>query len=180
MIPGFGGCTPIYNNHATTAFSMVLTPSRLVHPIICLIFVSYPAVVKKQKMFLNPIMIPRKHPSSHPSDSFIRQQLQSGNLHLQLPPQSSNWSRVVVKRQIRPSQRRRPIWHFAGRNLRLLTGGGGRNLTRVHSSAVSAITIWQLEAQCQDIQACHSRWHGYCHHFMVIWFWCEIIANYKL
>lgn len=41
MIPGFEGCTPIYNNHATTAFSMVLTPSRLVQRITRLIFVSY-------------------------------------------------------------------------------------------------------------------------------------------
>ena len=48
MILGFEGCTPIYNNHATTAFSMVLTPSRLVHRITRLIFVSYAAEVVKE------------------------------------------------------------------------------------------------------------------------------------
>ena len=74
MIPGFEGCTPIYNNHATTAFSMVLTPSRLVQRITRLIFVSYAAaagggVVKKCKMFSNPIMIPPSHPSASPSSA---------------------------------------------------------------------------------------------------------------
>ena len=75
MILGFEGCTPIYNNHATTAFSMVLTPSRLGLPITRLIFVSYAAaaggggVVKKCKMFSNPIMIPSSHPSDSPSSA---------------------------------------------------------------------------------------------------------------
>lgn len=74
MILGFEGCTPIYNNHATTAFSMVLTPSRLGLPITRLIFVSYAAAgeegaFKKCKMFSNPIMIPSSHPSDSPSSA---------------------------------------------------------------------------------------------------------------
>ena len=161
MIPGFEGCTPIYNNHATTAFSMVLTPSRLVQRITRLIFVSYEEEwLKSVKCSRIQLWSRPSHPSASPS---------SAN-HCNLPKICF----LNIQTQAALSQSVKSIlgvWHLAG--------GEGSNLTRVHSCAVRAITIWQLEAQCQDIQACHTRWLGYCHHFMVTWFWCEIIVDCK-
>ena len=73
MILGFEGCTPIYNNHATTAFSMVLTPSRLGLPITRLIFVSYAAAreEKEEKERLKSVKCSRiqlwSRPPIHPT-----------------------------------------------------------------------------------------------------------------
>ena len=116
--------------------------------------------VKKLKMFSSPIMIlPAPRPPIHPPGNNCCNLTQRGGFLN--PPHCITSGR--------------PFWHFAGDNLLTWKPSNLTPLCRQHvASALGAITIWQVEAQCQDIQACRSQLHARCYRFEVIWSNCQL------